>query len=702
MKRSTPIWLLEDSRLEAAVAQKALGEEFDVKVFGDGESLLEQLAHRQPRMLLLDAQLPGISGIDVCRFVRERFDALTLPVLFITAHESRADVIDALSAGANDFVRKPYDPGELRARVQTLIRLAAAQEAIVANVRRAQLAADVGLALTTGASLDAELQSCVDAIARHLGAALARVWTVAPGARTLELRASAGLGPGGADDEAHHAIGANDAARIAERGAAHETNDLARDPAMGDRAWAQRHGIVAFAGRPLIVEGRPVGVVAVYGRSSLSEALLSDLTTVAHTIAIAIDRAHAEEARNRLLASERVARQQAERSNQAKDEFLSMVSHELRTPLNAVLGWSRMLSQVLTRGGITPGTMQRGLETIERNAVAQAQLIEDLLDVSRITTGKLRLEVHSIDLAKVVEAAVDTLRPAAEAKEQRVDCRFDHETTAVRGDAGRLQQVVWNLVSNAIKFTPKGGHITILLRRIESDAELSVADTGQGITHDFLPHVFERFEQQDASAGRRHGGLGLGLAICRHIVELHGGSVRAESDGDGKGATFLVRLPIDTHREPPGTVSVLRRSSGLEISFDPPPELVGLKVLVVDDDTDARELVAFVLQRCGADASIAASAEEALDLFARARPDVIVSDIAMPGLDGYDFIRHIRALPPETGGQTPAAVLTAFGRAEDRRRALDAGFQIHVTKPVEPAELVAVVAALARMAAGLR
>ncbi len=696
-ERLALVWLLEDSRLEAALAQQSLVGEFAVEWFADGESLLEQLAHRQPRLMVLDAQLPGISGIEVCRFVRERFDALTLPVLFLTAHESAADVIDVLGAGANDYVRKPCDPDELRARVRTLNRVASAQEAVAANVRRAQLAADVGLALTTGASLDDELGACADAISRHLGAAMARIWTREPQSRALELRGSAG--PASAADPA---IGATDASRIVEAGAPYATNDVPRDPALVEREWTRREGVSAFAGLPLVVDRRPVGVVVIYGRRAFADAVLADLATVAHTIAIAIDRAHAEAARTRLLASERLARQEAERSSQAKDEFLSMVSHELRTTLNAVLGWARMLSQLLARGGIVPSTMRRGLETIERNAVAQAQLIEDLLDVSRITTGKLRLDMRPINLARVVEAALDSLRPAADAKEHRIECALDPDALVVRGDAGRLQQVVWNLVSNAIKFTPKGGLIRIALRHAGSEVELSVSDSGQGIAASFLPHVFERFEQQDASAGRRHGGLGLGLAICRHIVELHGGTVRAQSDGEGKGATFVVTLTTDATRDAAIAAPVDPRAKQVEEGFECPPELVGLKVLVVDDDPDARDLIAFVLERCGAAPVMAASADEAFALLSRARPEVLVSDIAMPEQDGYELIARIRALAPDAGGQIPSAVLTAFGRAEDRRRALDAGFQIHVTKPVEPAELVAVVAALARMAAALR
>jgi signal transduction histidine kinase/DNA-binding response OmpR family regulator len=688
------IWLLEDSRLEASVAERALSGEFDVEWFSDGETLIEQLAHRRPRLLLLDAQLPGISGIEVCRFVRGRYDELTMPVLFLTAYESQADVVEVLTAGANDYVRKPYDPAELRARARTLVRLADAQDALSSNFRRAQLAADVGAALTRGASLAAKLQACSEAIVRHLEACLARVWTLAPNSETLELQASAGIEMEGGR-QARVALGARGIGRIALDAVPSSTNDAAQDPSI-DREWARAERIVAFAGYPLLVEARPVGVLALFAHKPISAAARADVAVIAQTIAIGIDRAHAENERTRLLTSERSARQEAERSNRAKDEFLSVVSHELRTPLNAILGWARMLSQGLVREGRATGMSQRGLETIERNAVAQAQLIDDLLDVSRITTGKLHLDIQQIDMVRIIQSATESVKPAAEGKEQKIEFVLDPRAGVLQGDAGRLQQVVWNLLSNAIKFTAKGGQIAIHLKQLESHVELRIVDTGEGIRPEFMPYVFERFEQQDASAARRHGGLGLGLSISRHIVELHGGRIHAHSAGVGKGATFVVELPTGSmHESVP--VHVDETFSSVDPKFECPPELAGLKVLVVDDDQDARELVALILRRCGAEPTTASSPDDAMAAFERVRPSVLISDIGMPGEDGYAFIRRVRALPGSEGGQIPAAVLTAYARAEDRRQALNAGYQIHVTKPVEPAELVAIVASLARI-----
>jgi signal transduction histidine kinase/DNA-binding response OmpR family regulator len=841
------VWLLEDSRLEAAMAQRVLGEELTVEWFTDGETLLEQLSQRRPSVLVLDAQLPGISGLEVCRFVRGVYDELTLPVLFLTAHESRADVVDVLAAGANDYVRKPYDGAELKARVRTLVRLVKAHEkrllaetraatgeqrlrellvqapaaiaiwrgpqhvfalanarcealvgrtdlvgrtlrevfphlegqglfeifdevwasgapfytsdyrapssrrgpgesverffafnlvpthddqgaidglmavavdvtevvrarqgaqelahALTSNVKRAQLAADVGAALTADGSPRASLAACVEAIVRHLDAAFARIWTLAPGSDVLELQASAGRLSRPDPASARVPVGAPGIGRIAQERAPHLTNDVAGDPRISDREWARGEGMVAFAGYPLLVDQRAVGVVALFAREPLPDAVLADLAAVAHVIALGVDRAQAESDRARLLASEREARLQAERSNRAKDEFLSVVSHELRTPLNAVLGWARVLSGAKTRDGLAAEATRRGLETIERNALAQAQLIEDLLDVSRITMGKLRLEVGPLSLVAVVEAAVESVRPAAEAKDLKLDCLLDPRASAMVGDASRLQQVAWNLLSNAIKFTPRRGQVSVVLRRLEAYVELSVIDTGQGIRPTFLPRVFERFEQQDASSTRAHGGLGLGLSICRHIVELHGGTIRAQSPGETKGATFTVELPV----EPLGTPASRGTGEGLapqsEATFERPAELAGLKVLVVDDEADARELVAFVLKQCGALATPVASAQEAMVALARERWDVLLSDVGMPDEDGYALIRHVRALTKEHGGGIPAAVLTAYARAEDRLRALDAGYQMHVPKPVEPAELVAVVAALARIGNAMR
>jgi PAS domain S-box-containing protein len=405
----------------------------------------------------------------------------------------------------------------------------------------------------------------------------------------------------------------------------------------------------------------------------------------------------AEQERQQLLERERAARLGAERASFMKDEFLATLSHELRTPLNAILGYAQLL------GVGQPGAneLAEGLQIIERNARTQTRIIDDLLDMSRIISGKVRLDVQRLDLAAVVNAAIDTQRPAAEAKNIRLTAVLDPLVGPVRGDPARLQQVAWNLLSNAIKFTPKGGKVEVALERVNSHVEIIVSDTGEGISPEFLPQVFDRFRQAESATTRRHGGLGIGLSIVKQLVELHGGSVRAKSRGLGQGATFVVLLPLsvthedeaDGKREHPRTPTASASSSadsGDNIN------LHGIRVLVVDDEPDARHLVARILQLRGAEVASAASMDEALEEIRRQPPQVLISDLGMPDHDGYDLIRAVRALPAaDPGRNVPAIALTAFARSEDRRRALLAGFQSHIAKPVEPAELLAVVASVA-------
>jgi len=396
-----------------------------------------------------------------------------------------------------------------------------------------------------------------------------------------------------------------------------------------------------------------------------------------------------EAEREHLLEAERAARSEAERVSVMKDQFLATVSHELRTPLNAILGWS----QVLRARSHNDQDLADGLEVIERNTRVQTQLIEDLLDMSRIVSGKIRLDVQQVDLPEAIKAAVASVQHSADARDIRLSVVLDPLAGPVRGDPARLQQCFWNLLTNAIKFTPRGGRVQVSLERVNSHVEISVSDNGQGIKPEFLPHLFERFRQADASTTRRHGGLGLGLSIVKHLVELHGGKIRAKSAGEGQGSTFIIDLPIMVIH--PQDASG-RNPAGADdsVAIDQPC-LEGIKVLAVDDEPDARTLIKRVLEDCGAQVILAGSANEGLDLLAREKPDMILSDIGMPGQDGYEFIRKVRAMAPDRGGRTPAAALTAFARAEDRTRALRAGYQTHVAKPVEPTELTAVVASLA-------
>jgi len=397
----------------------------------------------------------------------------------------------------------------------------------------------------------------------------------------------------------------------------------------------------------------------------------------------------AEEERKRLLAREREARAEAEGANRLKDEFLATVSHELRSPLNAILGWARLLRAPKVR----EEQLERALEIIERNAQAQARLIEDLLDVSRIVSGKLRVRMRPVSLNRTVEGVVADMRPSAEAK--RIDLRLTKSGEEINtiGDAERLQQVVWNLLSNAIKFTPDDGRIEVGLKRVDERVELRVSDTGRGISPDFLPHIFDRFRQANRTDAGARAGLGLGLAIVQYIVEAHGGSVMAESPGVGQGATFTVNLPM-AQVSPVAVPAVERRQSRLEAGAS--PSLSGVRVLVVDDDEDARDVLSASLKNYGAEVTTAAGASQALDILAVEKKDVLVSDINMPGMDGYELIRRVRTMRPEQGGRIPAVALTAYARAEDRVQALQTGYQMHVTKPVEPAELEVVVATLAK------
>ncbi|MDQ3804351.1 MAG: ATP-binding protein, partial [Acidobacteriota bacterium] len=387
---------------------------------------------------------------------------------------------------------------------------------------------------------------------------------------------------------------------------------------------------------------------------------------------------------------------EAQEANRIKDEFLATLSHELRTPLTAILGWASMLRT----NRFDEDSTRRAVETIERNARAQRQIVEDVLDVSRIITGRLRIDARPVEVRSLVEAAVDGVRPAAEAKGVFLSTMLAPDVGVISADPDRLQQVMWNLLSNAVKFTPAGGRVEVELRRVEHQAVVSVRDTGQGIAPEFLPHVFDRFRQADQTTTRRHGGLGLGLAIVRSLVELHGGSVTAESEGEGRGASFTVRLPLKAVAQPAARFeAAATKPLGAEPEAQS-PSLAGTRVLLVEDDEDALSLLRSILEGRGARVTAVASAAEAWAALEGAAHDVLVSDIGMPEEDGYSLVRRLREREASRGGKLPAVALTAYARDEDRTRALLAGFHAHVAKPVNPAELVAVVASLAALASG--
>jgi len=528
MPERAQIWLIDDSPLERELASRILQEQYQVIPFADGPPVLERLAAGdRPDVLVLDWHMPQMSGLEVCRFLRQRYDEASLPILVLTATGGQDDLLDGLAAGANDFVTKSFDPAELLARVGTLAR-----------------------------------------------------------AKLL------------------------------------------------------------------------------YDTLKQTE-----------------------------LASRR-EREAAEQANRAKDVFMATVSHELRTPLNSILGWARLLSE----GKPDEATLARGLATIQRNAQIQVQLIEDILDTTRVISGKLHLELVTLDLGNVVRAAYDAAKPSLDARQLRMDLALEPGSFRFRGDPDRLQQVVGNLLANSVKFTPPGGRIRLQLTRTPSAFELAVSDTGKGIAKPFLPHVFDSFRQEDDAATRRHSGLGLGLALVRHIIAAHGGTVSAASDGEGQGATFTITLPSDlssrsrtgeTDRPSPAPSTVMH---GLPVG-----RLADLSILVVEDDEDARDLLVTVLRQQGARVEQAGSCSEALTRIEASLPDVLLSDIGLPGEDGYELIQTIRArghLPDAL----PAIALTAYSRREDQRLALEAGFQAHVAKPVEPAVLITAVAAAAQLA----
>ena len=459
--------------------------------------------------------------------------------------------------------------------------------------------------------------------------------------------------------------------------------DLGSETAARRVTWPAQAGFRAALAFPVVLGGHVLGVMEFFRRQvrQREEDVLQMMDAIGAQVGQFYERKRAEE-------EVRAAYEEARAANRAKDEFLATLSHELRTPLSAIVGWTHMLRT----GQLDPATASRAIETIDRNARVQTQLISDILDVSRIVSGKLHLEVRTLELASTIAAALDTVRPSADAKGVTLVSNVDPAgTMLVSGDPDRLQQVVWNLLANAIKFTPRGGRVELRLRRANTHAEIVVEDTGPGIPRQFLPHIFERFRQADGSSTRAHGGLGLGLAIVRHLGEAHGGTVRADNVTEGTGSVFTVRLPVMGHEPPVLAAAAEAPTLALTRSSD----LDGLRILVVDDDADTRDMVSAILKSQGAQVEVAASAAEALSALSAARPHILVSDVEMPGQDGYELIRKVRQLPPEAGGKVPAAALTAYARPEDRMRALMAGFQIHVPKPVQPAELVAVVASLA-------
>jgi signal transduction histidine kinase/CheY-like chemotaxis protein len=542
--------------------------------------------------------------------------------------------------------------------------------------RAAQTLTEVGRFLNQALDPDVVAQRITDSVRALLGLGTSVFYRVEPDTLACTVVAVSGAVGPGLEPGTTLEVGSATVGLAVRDKKPVSTPDVLTDarleipPAL--RAQLEQQPYRSVLALPLLSHDRVIGVLALGDRARRpfhpDEVVLAQGVVEQATLALENARLYAE----------------ARHANRAKDEFLATLSHELRTPLTAMLGWVRMLQS----GTLQPALASRALEVIDRNTKIQAQLIDDLLDVSRIITGKLMLDLRAVDVAAVLEAALETVGPGAHAKELTIVRRLDPAAGPALADPHRLQQIVWNLLSNAIKFTPPGGTITVAAERVDPHVVICVSDTGAGIAADFLPYLFDRFRQADSTSTRSHGGLGLGLAIVRHLVSLHRGTVEAQSPGPGAGATFRVRLPLAPVRMTGARPTV---PSGV----DRFPPLAGVRVLLVDDEPDARELVAAVLVQSGAEVVATASAAEALDALARARPHVLVSDISMPDEDGYALLRRVRSLGLDRGARLPAVALTAYARPEDRARALAVGFQVHVPKPVEPAELVEVVARLA-------
>ncbi|MDZ8033378.1 MULTISPECIES: response regulator [unclassified Nostoc] len=712
MERKVNI-LLVDDKLENLLALEAILEKLGENLVRatSGEEALRCLLHQDFAVILLDVQMPGMDGFETATLIRNRGRSRHTPIIFLTAFSTSDQMLfKGYALGAVDYLLKPLDPNILTSKVTVFVELFKKTEAI--KQQTAQLVA-VNTELRQSEERFRSLSTCspvgifetdTEGDCKYTNPRYQIICGL-KAAESLEKRWLESVHP----EDRERAI-ASWSAYICE--GREYSEEFRFQAAHGNIRWVQ-----VRSSPMLSSQGDLLGYVGT----------LEDIT----------ERKQAEEVRAQVIR-EQTARQEAEAANRMKDEFLAVLSHELRTPLTSMLGWSK----ILRTKKLDEKATSRALEAIERNAISQMQLIEDILDVSRIIRGQLRLNVSAVNLISVMEAALEAVRPLAEPKEIQLNTLLDTSIGSVYGDPARLQQIVWNLLTNAIKFTPKGGRVEVRLSkhfgfsisdfgvgatsttistsqsnnlRFESDSEnldsantdesnnlkskiqnpksqyaqIEVIDTGVGISSEFLPKVFERFRQADSTTTRSHNGLGLGLAIVRHLVELHKGAIFAESLGTGQGATFTVRLPLLQDNK--GS-RVSREATGEISSPVASTPLAGLKVLVVDDEADTRNFLSFMFEEYGAFASAVASVDEALVVVEQAKPDILISDIGMSEQDGYTLIRKLRSLEPEKGGRIPAIALTAYTREEDRLKALKAGFQQHLSKPIDPNKLISAVA----------
>jgi signal transduction histidine kinase/DNA-binding response OmpR family regulator len=755
------ILLVDDNRDNLLALESVLqADDRNLIRAASGDEALQYLLHHDVAVILLDVRMPGISGLETAELIRGRKQSRDVPIIFLTAYESTdsEELARGYSLGAVDYIIKPLDRDALKSKVNVFVELFKKTEQIkqqaallnekniqleYANFQRLGSLVELGQRLTSQREPDRLLKVFCGAARDIVAARYACVRIADDGGQ--RRRPVAANGPKqlawiaeGIEQIDEYILSLAPSSLQPIRLSKTEIKELT------DQHISNQTPLNSFLAAPLPLRERTIGWLYLAGKlgaESFSEAderlamtmtgqlaaayenarLYADARRHAtELLAEVTERKHAQEENERLLVSEKAARldaeeaqlvsaqllirekdarAQAEAANRLKDDFLATVSHEVRTPLNAILGWV----QLMLAASFDEFQSRRALHTIERNTRALAQIIEDLLDVSRIISGQLRLDVRPMELGTVIAAAFETVRPTVDAKNIRFRKSLDDSVGLILGDSNRLQQIVWNLLSNAIKFTPNGGEVEVRLDRLESSARITVADSGEGISEEFLPYVFDRFRQADSSLSRQHTGLGLGLAIVRHLVEMHGGYVGADSPGPGKGAVFTVSFPLMDEKS--RASNSRRPADGFTSDRGVPQDLVGLRILIVDDEPDAREVLVAILEQRGAEVIAAGSAADALARLCQESngsiPDVLVSDIGMPGEDGLSLITRIRRLKPEQGGEIPAIALTAYARTEDCARFLAAGYQRHVAKPVEPSVLAITVSTLARRAAEL-
>ena len=691
-----------------------------------GDDALRYLLNNDVAVILLDVFMPGIDGLDTAELIRARDKSRDIPIIFLTADSTGGRHLSrGYSLGAVDYIVKPIEPDILRSKVAVFVDLFKKTREVQrqaellheknlqlenANLARLNMLIDLGQELAAEHDPNQVLEKFCHS-AKEIVQAQESGIGIVNGDGTLRYfyRCTSG-------DDNHRA----NALPVTQQ--ALDTLLTTRRPLRLSeddellQGQAYKNIVHSFLGAPILSATGVQGWAYLLNKLNGDEFTEADerlIATLVTQVSIAYENAklysdaqlhanelqmeiaerkQAEEQRAQLLVREQEARAEAEQANRTKDEFLATLSHELRTPLSAILGWSHLVRS----GKLDEAQLTRAFETIERNARSQSQLIDDLLDVSRIITGKLQIDLRPVNLSTVIETSIDAIRPGFEAKDIKFETVKDSEACLVRGEANRLQQIFWNLFSNAVKFTPPGGHIRVGVERVDSQVRVSVADSGIGIKPDFLPYIFDRFRQADGSTTRVHGGLGLGLAIVKHLVELHQGTVDVESKGADCGATFTVSLPLATGITMAELDNVLVAESegnGLPEGFA--KLLGGLRILVVDDELDSRELITAILTRCGSEVRCSETVSEAIQTFRDWKPDLLVSDIGMPVEDGYSLIQRLRKMKSKLAREIPAIALTAYATVEDRDRALDAGFQIHVTKPIDPEALVRSIAGAA-------